>query len=231
MKRLINTVLVCSTISLLNVSPMLKASDCPCDQRKPFKLPCLSYKFDALEPYIDAKTMNIHYNKHHRGYVDKLNAALKDYPDLQKKSLFWLVTNLQLIPATIRTSVRNNGGGHFAHSLYWNSMSPQGPRRPSGALATAINQSFGSFKNFKNQFEKQAGSLFGSGWTWLCCRPDGRLEIISTPGHDVPMAQGFRPILVIDVWEHAYYLKYQNRRGAYINSWWNIINWPQLAPS
>ncbi len=193
-----------------------------------FTLPSLPYAYDALEPYIDAETMVIHHTKHHQSYINKLNDALKDYPELRKKSLEWLTTNLESIPSAIRTSVRNNGGGHFAHSLYWKIMAPHGASKPSGSLAKAIDKDFGSFKNFKQAFDKKARSLFGSGWAWLCTTPEGRLQIVSTPGHDVPMNQGLWPILVIDVWEHAYYLKHQNRRGDYIDSWWNSVNWPQV---
>jgi len=220
--------IVLSALLCITYSTSLVPSHNTASKQAAFTLPALPYAYDALEPYIDAQTMEIHHTKHHQAYINKLNDALKDYPDLQRKSLEWLITNLESVPSAIRTSVRNNGGGHFAHSLYWKIMTPHGGSKPSGNLAKAIDKNFGSFNDFKKAFDKEASSLFGSGWTWLCTTPEGRLQIVSTPGHDVPMNQGLWPILVVDVWEHAYYLKHQNRRGNYIDSWWNIINWPQV---
>ena len=194
----------------------------------PFTLPPLSYPYNALEPYIDARTMEIHHTKHHQGYVDNLNKALEGHPEFQKMSLEQLLLSLDKIPAVIRTAVRNNGGGHFAHSLFWKIMGPEGKKEPSDELAKAIDHDFGSFVNFKDAFTKECKS-FCSGWVWLCVDKNGKLVITSTPGHDVPMSQGLEPIMVFDVWEHAYYLKYQNRRPDYIDNWWHVVNWESVA--
>jgi Fe-Mn family superoxide dismutase len=193
------------------------------------KLPDLPYSYDALEPHIDAKTMSIHHGKHHQGYVNNLNAALEKYPDLQNKAMVELLADLDAIPADIRTAVRNNGGGHANHSLFWPCMSPQGGGEPKGSLAEAINKSFGSFASFKEQFTKAAATRFGSGWAWLCVDGDGSLVITSTPNQDNPLSEGLVPILGLDVWEHAYYLNYQNRRPDYITAWWNVVNWNEVA--
>jgi len=193
------------------------------------KLPDLPYDYNALEPYIDAKTMSIHHGKHHQGYVNNLNTALEKYPDLQNEALVELLADLDTIPADIRTAVRNNGGGHANHSLFWRCMSPQGGGEPKGNLAEAINKSFGSFGNFKEQFTKAAATRFGSGWAWLCVDGNDKLIVTSTPNQDNPISEGLVPILGLDVWEHAYYLNYQNRRPDYIAAWWNVVNWDEVA--
>ncbi len=194
-----------------------------------FELPKLPYAYDALEPYIDARTMEIHYTKHHQGYVNKLNAALEKHPDLQNEDLNTLLRNLASIPEDIRTAVRNNGGGHANHSLFWTVMSPNGGGSPSGALAAAIGGAFGSFETFKEAFSKAAATRFGSGWAWLVVDAFGKLKVYSTPNQDNPTLDGFTPVLGLDVWEHAYYLNYQNRRGDYIKNWWNVVNWDEVA--
>lgn len=193
------------------------------------ELPKLPYDVNALEPYIDAKTMEIHHGKHHQGYVNKLNAALEKHPNLQSKTVEELLKDLDSVPEDIRTAVRNNGGGHANHSLFWPCMSPNGGGEPDGDLADAINSKFGSFNDFKEQFSSEAAGRFGSGWAWLCVDLGGNLVLLSTPNQDSPLSQGLTPILGLDVWEHAYYLKYQNRRPDYINEWWNVVNWDQVA--
>jgi len=190
-------------------------------------LPPLPYSYDSLEPYMDARTVEIHYTKHHQGYVNKLNAALKEYPELQKMPLEELIIHLDKVPEKIRTAVRHNGGGHFNHMFFWNTMSSdKKDESPADDLKKAIIRDFGSLEEFKKKFAEQAGAFFGSGWTWLVMDSFGKLHIVSTPGHDVPMREGFQPILIIDVWEHAYYLKYQNRRPEFIENWWHLVNWP-----
>ena len=195
---------------------------------KKFKLAPLPYSFDALEPYLDARTMEIHYTKHHQGYVDKLNQAIEKYPELYEKSIEYLLTHLKELPEDIRTAVRNFGGGYYNHTLHWNNMAPQNDSKPTGALAQKIDTTFGSFEKFKEEFNKQATALFGSGWTWLIKKRDGSLEIVNTQNQDCPISEGNIPLLVIDVWEHAYYLKYQNRRADFINAWSNVINWSEV---
>ena len=189
-----------------------------------FELPSLNYSFDALEPHIDTKTMQIHHGKHHAGYTNNLNNAIKG-TDLETMSIQAILAELDLNNA----AVRNNGGGFFNHSLFWNVMSPNGGGVPSGDLASAINDSFGSFDEFKSAFSKAAGTRFGSGWAWLCVHPGGKLEVCSTPNQDNPLMKGVgcggQPILGLDVWEHAYYLNYQNRRPDYIFGFFNVINW------
>ncbi len=191
-------------------------------------LPPLPYSYDALEPYIDARTMEIHHTKHHQGYVDKLNAALEKHPELFNKTVEQLLEDLDAVPEDIRTAVRNNGGGHANHSLFWPCMSPEGGRKPEGELANKIEETFGSFENFKELFSTEAANRFGSGWAWLCVDRSNDLIVLSTPNQDTPLSQGLKPILGLDVWEHAYYLKYQNRRVEYIQNWWNIVNWAQV---
>ncbi len=188
------------------------------------ELPALPYAFDALEPHIDARTMEIHHGRHHATYVNNLNAALEGHPELQQKSIEELISDLNSIPESIRTAVRNNGGGHANHSLFWEIMSPQGGGAPTGALADEINKTFGSFEKFKEEFTKAATGRFGSGWAWLVL-DGGKLAIMSTPNQDNPLMEGKTPILGLDVWEHAYYLKYQNKRPDYIAAWWNVVNW------
>ena len=191
-----------------------------------FKLPDLDYGFDALEPYIDAKTMEIHHDKHHATYVEKLNAALEGHEDLQKMDIVELITNLDKVPENIRTTVRNNGGGHANHSFFWGIMFPDGGGEPKGELAEAIDRTFGSFEDFKAKFKEAALGRFGSGWAWLCYQ-DGKLNICSTPNQDSTVMDGQNnpPLLGLDVWEHAYYLKYQNKRPDYVDAWWNVVNW------
>ena len=193
-----------------------------------FELPSLPYAYNALEPTIDAMTMEIHHSKHHNAYVSNLNAALEKHPELEGKSLADLVSDLDDVPEDIRTAVRNNGGGHFNHSLFWSVMSPNGGGEPQGDLANAINDAFGDFASFKDVFSKAAATRFGSGWAWLGFK-NGNLAVLSMPNQDVPMMENLTPILGIDVWEHAYYLKYQNRRPEYVANWWNVVNWEEVA--
>jgi Fe-Mn family superoxide dismutase len=194
-----------------------------------YELPALPYAPDALEPHIDTRTMQIHHGKHHAGYTNNLNAALEKHPELSDKSLEAMLGKLDSVPEDIRTAVRNNGGGFFNHKLFWESMSPSGGGEPHGALADAIRSAFGSFDAFKEMFSKAAGSRFGSGWGWLALDGRGQLVVTSTPNQDTPLADGLTPLLGIDVWEHAYYLKYQNRRADYIDNWWNIVDWEVVA--
>jgi superoxide dismutase, Fe-Mn family len=191
----------------------------------PYSLPPLPFAPNAREPYLDAETMSIHHDKHHQAYVDNLNKALKDFPDFQNRTIEELLTNLDALPSSIKDAVRNNGGGHFNHSLYWNLIAPGTATTPTPDVAQAIASSFGSFQSFQEQFEKSALGHVGSGWTWLCISPDKKLTILSTLNHDTPMARGLFPILVIDIWEHAYYLKYRNKRGDFVKNWWNVVNW------
>ncbi|AQS55128.1 MAG: superoxide dismutase [Novibacillus thermophilus] len=193
------------------------------------ELPALPYDYNALEPYIDEQTMRIHHGKHHATYVDKLNAALEGQAALAEKSVNDLLASLDSVPESIRTAVRNNGGGHSNHTLFWQILSPNGGGEPSGALADAINSTFGSFDKFKEEFAAQAAGRFGSGWAWLIVDKDGKLAVTSTPNQDTPVMDGNTPILGLDVWEHAYYLKYQNRRPEYINAFWNVVNWDEVA--
>ncbi len=192
-------------------------------------LPDLPYAFDALEPHIDAKTMEIHHDKHHAAYVNKLNAALEGHSDLQGKSVEDLLRGIQSVPESIRTAVRNHGGGHANHSLFWTVMSPRGGGQPSGKLADAIRGTFDSFDNFKEKLGSAAGGVFGSGWGWLVVGKSGGLEVTSRPNQDSPLMDGLTPILGVDVWEHAYYLKYQNRRPEYLSAWWNVVDWSAVA--
>ncbi|MBX9743489.1 MAG: superoxide dismutase [Chthoniobacterales bacterium] len=190
-----------------------------------YTLPPLPYPTNALEPAIDAKTMEIHHDKHHAAYVNNLNAALKDHPELAAKPVNELIASLNEVPEAIRTAVRNNGGGHSNHSFYWKLMTPGASSTPVGELAVAINQTFGSFDEFKAKFEAAGLARFGSGWVWLIKNKEGALEIISTPNQDSPLMEGLTPIIGNDVWEHAYYLHYQNRRADYLKAWWSLVNW------
>ncbi len=193
-----------------------------------FKLPGLNYGYDQLEPYIDSRTMEIHYTKHHQAYINNLNAALEGHEDLQQLTIEELLTNLEGIPEEIRMAVRNNGGGHLNHSMFWEIMSPNGGGEPKGELLEMINRDFGSFEEFKAEFKKAAGARFGSGWAWLVL--DGeKLRVVSTPNQDNPITDGLNPILGIDVWEHAYYLKYQNLRPDYVEAWFNVIDWEKVG--
>ncbi|MBA3953812.1 superoxide dismutase [Candidatus Dependentiae bacterium] len=197
-------------------------------QKKHFTLPALPYAYTALEPYVDARTMEIHHTKHHQKYVDELNNALKKYPELQKKSLTALLQDLESVPVSIRTSVRNNGGGHANHSLFWKVMRPKGGGTPQGVLKKAIINTFSSFDNFKKLFNDAAKTQFGSGWAWLCLDSKGKLVVTATANQDTPLSQGLIPLLCLDVWEHAYYLNYQNRRPDYIEAWWHVVHWPYV---
>ncbi len=194
-----------------------------------FELPKLSYPYDALEPYIDATTMEIHHTKHHGGYVKKLNAALEKHPEWASKSIEDILKDLDNIPVDIRTAVRNNGGGHYNHSIFWTIMGPNGGGKLSGKLGEAIDKTFGSFDKFKEEFSNAAATRFGSGWAWLVLDNYGHLSILSTPNQDNPITYSLKPVLGLDVWEHAYYLKYQNRRPEYIQAWWNIVNWEAVT--
>jgi Fe-Mn family superoxide dismutase len=195
----------------------------------PFTLPPLPYPPNALEPHIDAQTMELHHGKHHNTYVTNLNAALEKAPELQSKSIDDLLRNLNAVPEAVRTAVRNNGGGHWNHSAFWQWMSPKGGGAPTGKLADAIKSSFGDFDKFKEQFTAAGAGRFGSGWVWLT-NEGGKLAITSTPNQDNPLMEGkAAPILGLDVWEHAYYLKYQNRRPDYMKAWWNVVNWSEVA--
>ena len=193
------------------------------------QLPDLPYAFDALEPTIDERTMRIHHGKHHQGYVNKLNAALDGHAALQDMSVEDLLRGIDNVPEAIRGAVRNNGGGHANHTLFWSIMSGDGGGAPAGNLAAAIDAAFGSLDAFQTTFAAGAAGRFGSGWSWLVVNGNGGLEAYSTANQDSPLMQGHTPILGIDVWEHAYYLNYQNDRGAYVNAWWNVVNWDQVA--
>ncbi|MDH5804435.1 MAG: superoxide dismutase [Gemmatimonadota bacterium] len=192
------------------------------------QLPSLPYAHDALEPHIDKTTMEIHHGKHHNAYVTKLNEALDKHPELHDKSLEELIRGIDSVPEQIRGAVRNNGGGHINHSLFWEIMSPDGGGEPTGALADAIKAKFGSFDDFKSQFSANALTRFGSGWSWLVVS-GGSLEAYSTANQDSPLMEGKVPVLGVDVWEHAYYLKYQNRRPDYVDAWWNVVNWDEVS--
>ncbi len=194
-----------------------------------FQLPPLPYAEDALEPHIDARTMSIHHDKHHAAYTNNLNAALEGHADLAGKSIEELLGDLNAVPESIRTAVRNNGGGYANHNLFWEVMGPDGGGDPSGELASAIDSAFGSFAAFKEQFAKAAATRFGSGWAWLYVDKNGGLAVGSTPNQDTPLMEGNTPILGLDVWEHAYYLNYQNRRPDYISAFWNVVNWDSVA--
>lgn len=194
-----------------------------------YELPPLPYDYTALEPHIDEATMHIHHDKHHQAYVTNLNAAIEKHPELGGKSPEELIQNLNAIPEDIRPAVRNNGGGHVNHTLFWEMMTPGGSNAPTGRLAEAINSTFGSFDAFKTQFNDAGVKRFGSGWAWLVKTSDGKLAIVSTANQDNPLSEGHSPILGNDVWEHAYYLKYQNMRPKYLEAWWNVVNWDKAA--
>jgi Fe-Mn family superoxide dismutase len=189
-----------------------------------FKLPELNYNYDQLEPHIDARTMEIHHTKHHQAYINNLNAALEGHENLKSKSIEEIISDLESVPENIRTAVRNNGGGHLNHSMFWELMSPNGGGEPKGELGKLIDRDFGNLETFKAEFKKAAMGRFGSGWAWLVL--DGeKLKVVSTPNQDNPISEGLKPILGIDVWEHAYYLKYQNLRADYIDAWFNVVDW------
>jgi Fe-Mn family superoxide dismutase len=192
-----------------------------------YTLPPLAYPYNALEPHIDARTMEIHHTKHHQAYINNVNNAIKGKPDLESKSVEQLIADINAIPEDIRNVVRNNGGGHANHTFFWTIIGPKAGGQPQGKIAAAIGQAFGSFDAFKEKFAQAATTRFGSGWAWLSVAKDGKLEISSTPNQDSPLMEGKTPILGIDVWEHAYYLHYQNRRPDYIAAFWNVVNWQE----
>lgn len=193
-----------------------------------FELPPLPYAFDALESYIDTKTMEIHHDKHHGAYVNNLNAALDKHPELRSWSIEDLLTKINTVPDDIRTAVRNNGGGHYNHTMFWQIMAPKAGGEPTGELADAINKTFGDFAKFKEELSKAGMGRFGSGWAWLLMA-SGKLTVESTANQDNPLMDGKLPVMGVDVWEHAYYLKYQNRRNEYLAAWWNVVNWAEVA--
>jgi len=193
-----------------------------------YELPQLAYAYDALAPHIDAETMTIHHTKHHQTYINNVNAALEAYPELAAKSVEELIANLDAVPESIRTAVRNNAGGHANHSLFWTVIGPNAGGTPTGELLEAITSTFGSFDAFKEEFAKAATTRFGSGWAWLVL-DNGTLKVTSTPNQDSPIMEGQTPLLGLDVWEHAYYLNYQNRRPDYIGAFWNVVNWDQVS--
>ena len=192
-----------------------------------YELPPLPYPTNALEPHIDAKTMEIHHDKHHQAYITNANNALKDHPDLAAKPVDELIANLSQVPESIRTAVRNNAGGHSNHSFFWKIMAPNAGGTPKGKLADAITATFGSVDAFKEKFQAAGGGRFGSGWAWLVVNKEGKLEVTSTPNQDSPIMEGLKPVIGVDVWEHSYYLLYQNRRPDYLKAWWNVVSWDQ----
>ncbi len=193
----------------------------------PFEVPPLPYPYEALEPHIDAQTMHLHHDKHHQAYVDNFNAAVEKAPELKNKSAEDILRDLNSVPESVRTAVRNHGGGHVNHSMFWAIMGPNGGGDPTGPIADAIKSTFGDFNAFKEKFNDAGAKQFGSGWAWLV-HGNGGLQVISTPNQDSPLSQGLYPILGNDVWEHAYYLKYQNRRAEYLKAWWNVVNWNEV---
>ena len=194
-----------------------------------FELPPLPYDYSALEPYIDTQTMQIHHDKHHQAYITNVNNALQGHDQLAAMSVDDLLRNIKQVPESIRTAVQNNAGGHSNHSMFWNIMTPNGGGEPTGNLASAIQQVFGSFDAFKTAFNDAGTKRFGSGWAWLVLDTNGKLQVISTANQDSPLMSGMYPVMGNDVWEHAYYLKYQNRRPEYLNAWWNVVNWDAIA--
>jgi len=192
------------------------------------EVPPLPYDYAALEPYIDEQTMRLHHDKHHAAYVTNLNAALEKHPQLQGKGLEDLLRDINSVPEDIRTAVRNHGGGHANHTMFWAIMKPNGGGEPTGAIADAIRGAFGSFDNLKTKFNEAGAKVFGSGWVWVVNKPGSGIELITTPNQDSPLMQGMDPIFGNDVWEHAYYLKYQNRRPEYLSAWWNVVNWDEI---
>jgi Fe-Mn family superoxide dismutase len=225
MKKVLNLLLAVLMTAAVAVPFPVKAME----GAGPFKLPDLPYSYDALEPYIDAQTMRIHHTGHHAAYVAKLNEAVNKYPELKTKTVEELLMNLDKLPQDIREAVRNNGGGHYNHSLFWTLMGKNKAKAPTGKLKTDIEKTFRSFEDFKKAFKEAALNRFGSGWAWLIKDKDGVLKIVSTPNQDSPIMVGIKPILCLDVWEHAYYLKYQNKRADYINAWWNVVNWDDIS--
>ncbi|MCT7990985.1 superoxide dismutase [Laspinema olomoucense] len=222
--------IACQGMSQTNLSQTPPTTPTPGNEvsASPAELPPLPYPYNALQPHIDAQTMELHHDKHHASYVSNLNKALENNSNLQNQSVEALIRNLNQVPENIRTAVRNNGGGHVNHSMFWEIMSPNGGGEPTGAIAQAINETFGSFKTFQEQFNQAGTSQFGSGWVWLVRNAQGQLEITSTPNQDSPLMDGKYPIMGNDVWEHAYYLNYQNQRGEYLKNWWNVVNWEEV---
>jgi superoxide dismutase, Fe-Mn family len=210
---------------------MEKTMDKPEQNRSLHALPDLPYGPADLEPHIDARTMTLHHDKHHASYVEKLNAALEKYPGLRERSAIWLLLNLDKIPEAARTAIQNNAGGHVNHSMLWQAMTPGSGGEPAGALAGAIKRDFGSVEKLKTQFDEAGEKVFGSGWVWLvrAQQDGGKLKVVTTSGHGNPLMQGHFPLLVNDVWEHAYYLKHENRRAEYLQGWWPVVNWPEVA--
>lgn len=194
----------------------------------PYTLPTLPYEYNALEPYIDAKTMELHHTKHHQTYIDKLNAALEKYPDLAEKPIEELLQDLNAVSEDIRTAVKNHGGGHYNHSLFWTMMAPASKQTPTESVSSAITETFGSFEEFKKAFADAAAARFGSGWVWLVKTADNKLEIMSTANQDSPISEGRNILLGLDIWEHAFYLKYQNKRPDYVEAFWNVVNWQEV---
>ena len=211
-----------------NTTALAQAPAAPAVPSGPFTLPSLGYGYDALEPFIDAETMHLHHDKHHQAYVNNLNAAVAKHPDLGSKSVTELVSNLDAVPEDIRTAVRNQGGGHANHSFWWLILSKSGGTEPKAELAKDISTQFGSFSQFQDNFSKAAASVFGSGWAWLTLT-NGKLQIETSPNQDSPLTLGHTPLLGIDVWEHAYYLKYQNRRPEYVSAFWHVVNWDYIS--
>ena len=193
-----------------------------------FELPDLPYAYDALEPHVDSETMKIHHDKHHQAYTNKLNAALEKYPEWFEKSIEEVLSDLDALPEDVRNAVRNNGGGYYHHALFWKMMSPDGGGQPERVLLLAIESAFGSFDAFKEQFDQAAATVFGSGWAWLVKDESNNLSIVATSNQDSPISNGLKPLLGIDVWEHAYYLKYQNRRPDFVKAWWSVVNWDEV---
>lgn len=197
-------------------------------QAESFTLPPLPYDYDALAAYIDPETMTIHHDKHHAGYVKNLNEAVASYPQLEGRSIEELLVGLETIPGDVRTTIRNNGGGHANHTMFWSIMTPDSQGEPTGEIASAIDETFGDFATFQTEFNTAGKTQFGSGWAWLVMNPDGSLEVTSTANQDSPLLEGKYPIMGNDVWEHAYYLKYQNKRADYLDAWWNVVNWDEV---
>ncbi len=216
-----------SIISFITLIPTITAKSNNLGDSE-FELKALPYAYDALEPYIDKETMMLHHDKHEKAYLDNLNMAIAKYPELYKKGLEGILKDLNSVPEDIRETVKNNAGGVYNHDFFWSIMSPEKDQNPNGDLLKAIIKAFGSLDNFKTKFKDAALGRFGSGWAWLVLDKDGNLSIISTANQDSPISQGLTPILGLDVWEHAYYLKYQNKRGDYIDNWWHVVNWKQV---
>jgi superoxide dismutase, Fe-Mn family len=221
---------VASTSSVSSVlRAQAPAAPPPAPPTGPFTLPALGYAFDALDPHIDARTMEIHHNRHHQAYVNNLNLAVQGNAALSAMTIDQLMRGINDVPMALRARIQNNGGGHYNHSMFWTIMAPNAGGAPTGNLAAAINSSFTNFDTFKSQFKTACMARFGSGWGWVVKNPQGRLEIVTSANQDSPLMTGQLPILGLDVWEHAYYLHYQNRRNDYIDAWWNVVNWPTVA--